>query len=163
MKADASGLTQVKPLVKYQLATVSRTQESTYLLSAPPLLTDTIFFRISCGPMYIYLQIYSIYLLDKNYVCMYVCICMHACVCLCVRACLHAYVRSSVDQFKIFVQGRISRPISGSKLIFHMRTYLYETSRTRQEPWPHDLYFTVHWLRTLARLSRLRFLSKVES
>ena len=31
-----------------------------------------------------------------------------------------------MDQVKIFVQGRISRPINGSKLIFHMRMYLYE-------------------------------------
>ena len=30
MKADAAGLTEVKPLVKYQLATISRAQESTY-------------------------------------------------------------------------------------------------------------------------------------
>ena len=74
-----------------------------------------------------------------------------------------AYVRPSIDQVKIFVKGRISRPINGSKLIFHMRMYLYETGRNIQEPWPHYLYFTVHWLRTLARLSRLRFLSKVES
>ena len=44
------------------------------------------------------------------------------------------YVRTSVDQVKIFVQGRISRPINGSKLIFHMRMYLYETSRNIQEP-----------------------------
>ena len=64
---------------------------------------------------------------------------------------------------KIFVQGRISRPINGSKLIFHIRIYLYETSRNIQEPWPHDLYFMVLWLQTLTRLSRLRFLSKVES
>ena len=73
------------------------------------------------------------------------------------------YVCASVDQVKIFVQGRISKPINGSKLIFHLRMYLYETSRNIQKQWPHDLYFTVHWLRTLARLSRLRFLSKVES
>ena len=45
-------------------------------------------------------------------------------------------VRTSVDQVKIFVQGRISRPIKDSKLIFHMRMYLYETSRNIQEPWP---------------------------
>ena len=44
-----------------------------------------------------------------------------------------------------------------------MRMYLYENSRNVQEPWPPDLYFTVHWLQTLARLSLLRFLSKVES
>ena len=44
------------------------------------------------------------------------------------------YVRPSVDQVNIFVQGRISKPINGSKLIFHMRMYLYETSRTVQEP-----------------------------
>ena len=69
----------------------------------------------------------------------------------------------SEDQVKIFGQGRISRPINGSKLIFHMRMYLYETSRNIQKPWPHDLYFMVHWLWTLARLSRLGFLSKVES
>ena len=73
------------------------------------------------------------------------------------------YVRPSEDQAKMFGQGRISIPINGSKLIFHMRIYHYETSRNIQEPWPHDLYFTVHWLRTLARLSRLRFLSNVES
>ena len=30
MTADAAGLTEVKPLVKYQLATISRAQESTY-------------------------------------------------------------------------------------------------------------------------------------
>ena len=74
-----------------------------------------------------------------------------------------AYVCLSEDQVKIFGQSRISRPVNGSKLIFHMRIYLYETSRNIQEPWPHDLYFMVHWLWTLARLSRLRFLSKVES
>ena len=48
-------------------------------------------------------------------------------------------------------------------LIFHLRMYLYETSRNIQKPWAPDLYFTVYWLRALARLSRLRFLSKVES
>ena len=74
----------------------------------------------------------------------------------------HRAFRFSV-QVKIFGQGRISRAINGKKLIFHMRIYLYETSRNIQEPWPHDLYFMVHWLRTWARLSRLRFLSKVES
>ena len=36
------------------------------------------------------------------------------------------YVRPSIDQVKIFVQGRISRPIHGSKLIFHMRMYLWD-------------------------------------
>ena len=45
-----------------------------------------------------------------------------------------AYVRPSVDQVKMFVQGSISRPINGSKLIFHMRMYLYETNRNIQEP-----------------------------
>ena len=30
MKKDAAGLTEVKPLVKYQFATISRAQESTY-------------------------------------------------------------------------------------------------------------------------------------
>ena len=40
----------------------------------------------------------------------------------------------SIDQVKIFVQGRISRPINGSKLIFHISMYLYETSRNIQEP-----------------------------
>ena len=72
-------------------------------------------------------------------------------------------VHPSVDQVKIFVQDRISRPINGSKLIFHMRMYLYDTSRNIQEPWPPDLYFMVHRLQTLAKSSRLRFLSKVES
>ena len=42
--------------------------------------------------------------------------------CLCVRACVRSCVRPSVGQVKIFVKGRISRPINGSKLIFHMRT-----------------------------------------
>ena len=44
---------------------------------------------------------------------------------------LRPSVRPSVDQVKIFGQGRISRP---SKLIFYMRVYLYETSRDIQEP-----------------------------
>ena len=56
-----------------------------------------------------------------------------------VCACVHP----SVDQVNIFVQSRISRPINGSKLIFHVMMYLYETSRNIQEPWPHGLYFTV--------------------
>ena len=43
-----------------------------------------------------------------------------------VLTCVCAYVLSSVDQVNSFVQGRISRPINGSKLIFHMRMYLYE-------------------------------------
>ena len=49
------------------------------------------------------------------------------------------YVRLSEDQIKIFVQGRISRSINGSKLIFHMSMYLYETSRNIQRAmasWP---------------------------
>ena len=44
------------------------------------------------------------------------------------------YVRLSLDQVKIFVQGRISRPINGSKLILHKRIYLYETSRKLLAP-----------------------------
>ena len=51
-----------------------------------------------------------------------------------VRVCVRTYVRPSVDQVKIFVQGRISRPIYGSKLIFHTRVYLYKTSKNIQEP-----------------------------
>ena len=47
---------------------------------------------------------------------------------------VRAYVHPSVDQVKVFVQGRISRTINDSKLIFHMRMYLYETSRNMQEP-----------------------------
>ena len=47
---------------------------------------------------------------------------------------VHKSVRPSVDQVKSFVHGRISRPINGSKLIFHMRMYLYQTSRNIQEP-----------------------------
>ena len=35
---------------------------------------------------------------------------------------------------KIFVQGRILSSTYGSKLIFHMRMYLYETSRNMLEP-----------------------------
>ena len=48
-----------------------------------------------------------------------------------------------IIRVKIFVQGRILSSTNGSKLIFHMRMYLYETSRNVQEPRPHDLYFTV--------------------
>ena len=44
------------------------------------------------------------------------------------------YVRPSEDQAKMFGQGRISIPINGSKLIFHMSIYHYETSRNIQEP-----------------------------
>ena len=40
------------------------------------------------------------------------------------RLSVQAYIRPSVDQVKIFVQGGISRPVNGSKLIFHMRMYL---------------------------------------
>ena len=36
------------------------------------------------------------------------------------------WVDMSVDQVNIFVQGRISRPINGSKLIFHMSMYLWD-------------------------------------
>ena len=46
---------------------------------------------------------------------------------------MRPYVPPSVDQVKIFVQGRIARPINASKLIFHMRVYLYEISRNIQE------------------------------
>ena len=74
---------------------------------------------------------------------------------------VHTSIRMSVHPYTRLTW--ISRPINGSKLIFHLSMYLYETSRNIQEPWPHDLYFTIHWLRTLSRLSRLRFLSKVES
>ena len=39
-----------------------------------------------------------------------------------------------IIKVKIFVQGRISRPINNSKLIFHMGMYLFETRRNIQEP-----------------------------
>ena len=40
----------------------------------------------------------------------------------------------SIDQVKIFAQGRISRSINGRELIFYnMRMYLYETSRNIQK------------------------------
>ena len=68
------------------------------------------------------------------------------------------YVRPSEDQVKIFGQGRISRPINGRKLIFRLRIYLYETSRYIQEPLPHDLYFTVHWLRTWGQIIKVNIL-----
>ena len=68
-----------------------------------------------------------------------------------------------VIKVKSFVQGRISRPINGSELIFHMRMYLYETSRNIQEPWPPDLYFMVCWLQTLASFPWLIFLSSIDS
>ena len=64
---------------------------------------------------------------------------------------------SVVDQVKIFVQGSISRPINGSKLIYHLRMHLYQPAGMK-EPWPHYLYFKFPCIRTLARLSRLRFL-----
>ena len=64
------------------------------------------------------------------------------------------------SKVKFFVQGRIWSPISVSKLIFFITMYLYDASRNTQEIWPHDLYFTVHWLRTLAILSKLRFFSR---
>ena len=76
---------------------------------------------------------------------------------------VRAYLRPSKEEVKISGQDRISRPINGSKFIFHTRIYLYETSRNTQEPWLPDLYFTVHWLRALVRLSRLRFLAKLEA
>ena len=37
-----------------------------------------------------------------------------------------ASLRPSEDQVKMFVQGRISKPINDSKLIFHMRMHLYD-------------------------------------
>ena len=51
---------------------------------------------------------------------------------------LITYISRSTDfgqiiKVKIFVQGRILIS-NGSKLIFHMRMYLYETSRNIQEP-----------------------------
>ena len=60
------------------------------------------------------------------------------------------YILQSADlglrpdiKVKSFVQGGILSSINGSKLIFHMRVYPYETSRDIQETWSHDLYFTV--------------------
>ena len=55
---------------------------------------------------------------------------------------LMAYISQSVDfglwpdfvKVKIFVHGRILSSTNGSKLIFHIRMYLYETSRNIQEP-----------------------------
>ena len=41
-----------------------------------------------------------------------------------------------ITKIKIFVQGRILSITNGSKLIFHMKMCLYETSRNIQEPWP---------------------------
>ena len=68
-----------------------------------------------------------------------------------------------IIKVEIFVQGRISRHINGSKLIVHMRMYLHETSRIIQEPWPHDLYIFFCWLQILANFPWLRFLSQVDS
>ena len=48
-----------------------------------------------------------------------------------------------IIKVRIFVQDRILTSTNGSKLIFHIRMYLCETIRYIQEPWPHDLYFTV--------------------
>ena len=39
-----------------------------------------------------------------------------------------------IIKVKIFVKGGISRPINGSKLLFHFRMYIYQISRTIQEP-----------------------------
>ena len=39
-----------------------------------------------------------------------------------------------IIKVKIFAQGRILSSTNGSKLVFHMRMYLYETSRNIQEP-----------------------------
>ena len=66
-----------------------------------------------------------------------------------------------IIKVKIVVQGRIFSSTNGSKLIFHIRTYFYETSRNIQEPWPHDLYFTVCSIQTLVNFPWLRFLSWV--
>ena len=43
---------------------------------------------------------------------------------------------SQIIKVKIFVQDRILSSSNGNKLIFHMRMYLYETSRNIQDPWP---------------------------
>ena len=42
-------------------------------------------------------------------------------------------VLGQIIKVKIFVQGRILSSNNGSKLIFHIRMYLYETSRNVQE------------------------------
>ena len=50
---------------------------------------------------------------------------------------LMTYISQSTDfghTVKIFVQGRILNSTDDSKLIFHMRMYLSETSRIIQEP-----------------------------
>ena len=49
-------------------------------------------------------------------------------------------VFGQIIKVKFFVQDRILSSTNGSKLIFHMRMYLYETSRSKQEPWPHDIF-----------------------
>ena len=49
---------------------------------------------------------------------------------------VHTSVHASVSpetRLRFLCQDRISRPIDGMKLIFHMRIYLYETSRNIQE------------------------------
>ena len=52
--------------------------------------TDTIFFFAYRGVLCtFYLQIYSIDLLDKNYVYMYVC--LHACIYVCMYVCIYVY------------------------------------------------------------------------
>ena len=52
-----------------------------------------------------------------------------------------AYISQSTDfdfsqviKVKIFVQGRNLSSTNGSKLIFHMRMYLYETRGNMEEP-----------------------------
>ena len=78
----------------------------------------------------------------------------------------HGLLTSDLGQIfkvKIFVQGRILISVNGSMFIFHLRMHLYETSSTIQEPWPHDLYYMVGWLQTLANFPWLRFLWQVHS
>ena len=57
-----------------------------------------------------------------------------------VRLCVRPYARPSVDQVKIFVKGRMLRPITcnGSKLIFNMRLYQWDQQEytTAMTSWP---------------------------
>ena len=52
---------------------------------------------------------------------------------------VHWFLTGQIVKVKIFVQGRMLSSTNGSKLIFLMRMYCYETSKNIPEPWPHDL------------------------
>ena len=72
-----------------------------------------------------------------------------------------------IIKVKIIVQGRILRSADGSKLIFHIRMYmyLYETGRNIQDPWPifHSLLNSDFGLFSMVKIFVIsRFLSSID-